>query len=138
MSTHSPVLIADDDQDDVVILRLAFQRAGLPNPLIVVRDGQQLVDHLSKLENSEAKNFPRLLLLDLKMPKLNGFDVLVWMAARDQLKELPVIVLSASSHEKDMEKARTLGARDYYVKPRTLGDLVQFVQEISVKWLKGI
>jgi CheY-like chemotaxis protein len=110
VSTNSsrPVLAAEDDEGDAVLLRLAFKRAEIPQPLIVVHDGQETIDYLSgnpPYADRSVYPQPALLLLDLKMPRLNGFDVLAWWAARPEWRDLPVVVLSSSSHETDIDRA---------------------------------
>ena len=96
MKTLPPILVAEDDPNNLMILRLAFQRARLRNPVVVVRDGQEVVDYLAHSANDGSESFPALALLDLKMPRLDGFDVLTWVASRPDIKDrLPVIVLSS-------------------------------------------
>ena len=140
-STHLPVLAAEDEESDVFILRLAFERAGVPNPLLVVRDGQEAVDYLQGNRPYTERlihPLPLLLLLDLKMPRMNGFDVLAWLATRPELSYLPVIVLSSSTLDFDMLKARQLGARDYFFKPTQLSQFVRVIQEIRTRWLSAM
>lgn len=103
-----PVLAAEDEESDVFILRLAFERVGVPDPLLVVRDGQKAVDYLQGHQPYTGRLIHPLplLLLDLKMPRLNRFDVLAWLATRPELSYLPVVVLSSSTLDFDMLKAR--------------------------------
>lgn len=78
---------------------------------------------------------PVLLLLDLKMPRLNGFDVLSWLASHSDFQDLPAIVLSSSWHDQDVLKARQLGARDYFIKPLQLSEYVKIIQGLKARWL---
>ena len=136
-----PVLAAEDDEGDAMLLRLAFKRADIPNPLVVVRDGHEAVEYLSGVapfEDRAAFPLPALLLLDLKMPRLNGFDVLDWWRAQTELRDLPVIVLSSSSHENDIDKARKMGAREYIVKPHGFAELTTLIQELGRRWLTAV
>ncbi len=138
MTKFAPILLAEDDDNDVFFVRRALQQAGLANPLIVARDGKEAVDYLEGAGpyNDRARHpLPGLLLLDLKMPLLNGFDVLTWLQTRPELGYLPVVVLSSSDHDLDMQKARQLGADDYRVKPSDFQNLVQIVQELHSRWL---
>jgi CheY-like chemotaxis protein len=133
-----PVLAAEDDEGDAMLLLLAFRRAGIPHPLIVVHDGQEAVDYLNgtaPYADRAMHPLPALLLLDLKMPRLNGFDVLAWWSARPDLCDLPVVVLSSSSHPSDMAKAREMGAREYIVKPHGFAQLSKLLQELCQRWL---
>src|SRR5947207_9652434 len=96
------ILVADDDENDIFFLRRAIARAGLSNPLFITNDGQEAIDYLEgrpPFDNRVLYPLPVLFLLDLKMPRVNGFDVLLWLATRPVLKEIPVVVLSSSCHE---------------------------------------
>jgi CheY-like chemotaxis protein len=132
------ILVAEDDENDVFFLRRALKRLGLPNELIVVEDGQQLVDYLSAngiYADRNAYPLPGLLLLDLKMPRKGGFEVLAWLNSRADLAELPVVILSSSAQESDIKKARELGADGYQVKPQNSEDLVEIVRQLHARWL---
>jgi CheY-like chemotaxis protein len=133
-----PILAAEDEESGRMILELAFQKARLPCPLVIVNDGQEAVDYLGGkgLYTDRASHpLPALVVLDLKMPRMNGFDVLAWLAERPGLKEIPVVVLSSSADELDMNKARQLGARAYFVKPYKLDELIKIVQQMQTRWL---
>jgi CheY-like chemotaxis protein len=132
------VLAAEDEETDAMLLRLAFQKAGVSCELFVTRDGLELVRYLNGDEAySDRARYPlpRLILLDLKMPHMDGFDVLAWLAQRPQFKDVPAIVLTSSSHDTDIERARRLGARDFLIKPHSLGDLVQMMHDLQTRWL---
>ena len=136
-----PILAAEDDEGDAMLLQLAFKKADIANPLVLVRDGHEAVEYLSGVapfEDRAAFPLPVLLLLDLKMPRLNGFDVLDWWGARTELRDLPVIVLSSSSHETDIDKARKMGAREYIVKPHGFAELTTLIQELGRRWLTPV
>ena len=138
MSGNRTILVADDDQNDVFFLRRAFQKSGLEHSVVHVSDGQEAIDYLrGDADYSDRARFPlpALLLLDLKMPKVDGFDVLHWLKARSDLKELPVVVLSSSSREDDIQRARSLGADDYRVKPADFEQLLLLAQDVSTRWL---
>ncbi len=135
----APVLVAEDEETDVFLLQRAFKMSGISHKLVVVRDGQEAVDYLSgKGAYSERVRYPlpSLILLDLKMPRMTGFDVLAWLATQPLLKKIPALVLSSSADESDMEKARQMGARDYFAKPHHFQDLVKLVQELHSRWLE--
>jgi CheY-like chemotaxis protein len=133
-----PILAAEDEESDRIIMQLAFQRANLRCPLVIVRDGAEAVDYLSgkgRYADRTAHPFPALIVLDLKMPRMSGFDVLAWLAMQPELKEIPAVVLSSSSDESDMAKAGQLGAREYFVKPHSLDRLIKLAQEMQTRWL---
>jgi CheY-like chemotaxis protein len=134
------VLAAEDEETDAFILRLAFEKAGVTNPLVILRDGQQIVDYLSGVppyDDRTAHPLPAVLTLDLKMPRMNGFDVLTWLRARPEFKALPAVVISSSSDAADMRRARELGAWDYFVKPHRLEDFAEIIQSLESRWLKA-
>jgi CheY-like chemotaxis protein len=96
------------------------------------------VDYLSGIPpygDRELNPLPALLLLDLKMPRMNGFEVLSWLATQPNLGHLPVVVLTSSSDESDIQEARRLGARDYLIKPHTTVELVELLQNLQQRWL---
>jgi len=122
-----PILIADDEETDRLIWKLAFEKAGLPNPLVFVSNGQAAVNYLA------GHTPPAMCLLDLKMPLLDGFDVLVWIALNKELRKLPVFVFSSSAPDDDIQKAKHLGARDFFIKPHQLAEQVQLIKNIHAR-----
>ena len=134
------MLLAEDDENDIFLVRRALERTGLPLELVIAHDGQEAVEYLTRNGTGPTQaGAPRLVLclLDLKMPRLNGFDVLNWLGNQGQLKDLPVVVLSSSSHEADIERARQLGAREYRVKPADFFQLVELLRELHARWVDG-
>ena len=137
---HRLILIAEDQPDDVFLMRLAFQKAAVANPVFVARDGQEAIEYLSgegPYANRRSYPLPHLLLLDLKMPRMNGFDVLEWLQAHPEFRKLPAIVLSGSNLDEDICKAKQLGAADFRVKPIGVENLITLVQELHTCWLNG-
>jgi len=135
-----PILAAEDEASDRMILEMAFQRAKSPCPLILVRDGQEAVDYLARKSHDADhadRGLPALIVLDLKMPRMSGFDVLAWLAEQPEFKGIPAVVLSSSADETDVRKARQLGARDYFVKPHSLDELIKIAQQILTRWLNA-
>jgi CheY-like chemotaxis protein len=135
------ILLAEDHPDDVLFMRLALQKSGLTNPLFVARDGQEVVDYLggeAPYADRTAYPFPSLLLLDIRMPRMDGFDVLRWLQEHPKLNELPIVMLSGSNLEVDMAKAKELGADDYRVKPHGIDNLVKLLHELHGCWLAGL
>jgi CheY-like chemotaxis protein len=128
------VLAADDEESDALLLQLAFGKVASPNKLVVVRDGQEIIEYLNgypPYADRDLYPLPSLLLLDLKMPRMTGFDVLAWLGEHPQFKELPAVVLSSSSHESGIEKARQLGACDYHIKPHGMPQFVQLIKRLT-------
>ena len=135
MARCAVILVAEDDENDALLLRMAFQRAALATELIVVRDGQEAIDFLNGENSDLSQAMPGVLLLDLKMPRVNGFEVLAWLGAQERYKDLPVVIFSSSSHESDVKKAREMGAREYLVKPHDFGDLIKILQDVHNRYL---
>jgi CheY-like chemotaxis protein len=118
-ATHpdSIILAADDDRDDADLLRLLLRKAGLPNPVEFFREGEELVASLSKLVQTSLKALrPLLCFIDIKMPSMNGHEVLRWIRAQPALDRLPVIMLSSSDHPRDIQQAAQSGAQCYLTK----------------------
>jgi CheY-like chemotaxis protein len=137
MSGDQLILLAEDDPNDVLLIQRAFQKAGFQNPLKVVRNGEQAIDYLSGNGNyADRKRFPLpfLLLLDLKMPGTDGFEVLQWVRAQGDLKRMLVIVLTSSNLQSDVDRAYDLGANSYLVKPVEFQEMVNMIQRFEVYW----
>jgi CheY-like chemotaxis protein len=138
MRLFPSILLADDDEDDLFLIQRAIQSARLLNPVQVVRDGEEAINYLAgegRYGNREEFPLPFLLLLDLHMPKQNGFDVLRWMRNRPELGEIKVAVLTSSSHERDYLQAMELGANSYFCKPGSLNEFVQLMLRLQGHWL---
>ena len=134
----SAILLVEDDEADILLLRRAFRNAHIANPLNEVRDGQAAIQYLSGEGDYADRTrypIPFLILLDLRLPKLSGFEVIAWMRDQPQLANLIVVVLTASDHVPDVTKARDLGANSYLVKPGNFEELVQMVKRIKGRWL---
>jgi len=138
MTSQPTVLVADDDANDVFFLRRAFQKAGLSCPIIEVPDGERAICYLSGSDGfADRTRFPvpALLFLDLKMPKVSGFEVLEWLQKHNGPPTIKVVVLSSSNLPGDMQKARALGAHDYRVKPADIDDMITMVKDVASRWL---
>ena len=134
------ILLVDDNDDDVFALRRALQKANTANPQQVVTNGRDAVAYLGgtgKYADRSQYPLPFLVFLDLKMPLLDGFEVLGWMREQPSLAGIVVVVLTGSDELKDHQRAYALGARSYLVKPPTPGDLQQVLQSMDSYWLRG-
>jgi CheY-like chemotaxis protein len=131
------ILLVEDDSNDTLLLQRAFRRAGLNNPLQVVSDGDQAVAYLNgvdKFGDRDKFPLPSLILLDLKLPRRSGLEVLSWLRneASEEVKALPVIVLTSSRLSEDVDQAYTLGANSYMAKPSGNYDgLAEMVRKIE-------
>lgn len=133
------VLHIDDDSNDALLLQHACAKAEAGFQLVSVEDGEHAMAYLKgEGEFADRNKFPlpALALLDLKMPRLGGFDVLQWIRAQKNILRLPVIVLTSSRHASDMEQAYALRANSYLVKPIGFDDLVELIRTIDRYWIK--
>jgi len=133
------ILVAEDDSADAFFLKRAFSKVGVPTSLHFVRDGQEVLDYLfgeGQFADRQAYPGPDLLLLDLKMPRVDGFQVLDWVRRQPRLKRLPVIIFSSSPLDKDINRAYDLGANSYLVKPHSTEDLVALVEKLKNYWIE--
>jgi CheY-like chemotaxis protein len=140
MASAHVILVAEDNDDDFVLLRCAFESAGLPHRLIGVGNGVDAVDYLFAevpYTNRSAYPFPDLLLLDLHMPVMDGFEVLAALKGRSQFRCLPIVVLSSVDDPLFIQEALKLGATDFLIKSISMADRVEMAQGLHSRWLKG-
>ena len=131
------ILLVEDDANEVFLFERAFRKAQLTNPLSVARDGQEAIDFLNRQGGSSDRTHhaaPRLVLLDLKMPRKSGFEVLEWVRQQPALKQLIVVVLTSSNLEADINRAYDLGTNSYLVKPGDFEALIQLVKTVTAYW----
>jgi CheY-like chemotaxis protein len=137
MPAQRGILLVEDNPDDVVLLRFALSRVGFTDPLIVAEDGRKAIDYLAGAVSAQGAQFalPRLVLLDLHMPQVSGLKVLQWIQSSPHLAPLPVVMLTSSCDSKDVEEARRLGARSYFVKPNDSGARLALAMILKDNWL---
>jgi len=138
MDEERTILLVDDSEDDLLLMRLAFQRAGFKAVLRVVRDGEEAIAYLEgepPYNDRACSPFPTLVLLDLNMPKKNGFEVLEWVRAQPDFRYLPIVVLTSSMRAGDVEEAFNLGVNSFLVKPAKMEDLVEMIRCLG-GWLR--
>ena len=136
MTTLGRILLVEDDPRDVELTLTALEDYKLANEVVVARDGQQALDYLrcQGEYSSRVKENPAVLLLDLKLPKIDGLEVLKEVRADERLKLIPVVVLTSSQEEKDMVRSYTLGVNAYVVKPVDFHEFINAVKELGVFW----
>ena len=135
MKRNPTILLAEDDENWVMLMKLAFAKAECDQPFQVFKDGEQTIKFLEKHKDKRANECAALLLLDLKMPRKNGFDVLEWAKEHKHCKRLLVVVMSSSSDRNDVNKAYDLGVNSYLVKPSGLDELVGIVRMLFGYWM---
>src|SRR5215813_9037611 len=138
--TPTPViLVAENNDDDFVLLRCAFESAGLPHRLIGVPNGVDAINYLYADEpftNRSAYPFPDLVLLDIHMYLMDGIEVLAAVKERFEFRQLPILVLSSVEDPEIMREALNLGAKDYLIKPITMEERIELVRALDSRWLK--
>src|SRR5215813_10869536 len=130
------ILMVEDDPKDVELTLTALEDYKLSNEVVVTRDGQEALDYLycrGKFRDRPAEN-PAVMLLDLKLPKVDGLEVLKQIKSDEQLKMIPVVVLTSSHEEQDMARSYRLGVNAYVVKPVDFHEFVNAVRELGVFW----
>jgi CheY-like chemotaxis protein len=141
MTPDDLVLVAEDNPDDALLLRRALQKAGIQARLKIVADGEEILLYLQGLgafANRGTCPMPSLIILDLKMPRKTGLEVLEWLAQNPHISVVPTIVLSSSNLEDDVRSAYNLGANTYFVKPTTFDELVETMRMVDAYWHKAM
>ncbi len=139
MTSHGAILLVEDNDDDVFLMKRSLAAAGVINPLFVVNDGAEAVDYLSgegKFADRVAHPLPAVVFLDLKLPLRSGHEVLAWIRSRPGLESLLVIVLTSSDEPSDLRRAYSMGANSYLVKPLSPAQLTSLAQAFKWEWLK--
>jgi CheY-like chemotaxis protein len=136
MTTLARILIVEDDPNDVELMLTALGEYNLANEVVVTRDGQQALDYLySRGEYQDRPNDnPAVMLLDLKLPRVDGLEVLQQVKADERLRMIPVVVLTSSHEEKDKVRSYKLGVNAYVVKPVDFHEFVNAVKELGIFW----
>ncbi|MGN6370305.1 MAG: response regulator [Phycisphaerae bacterium] len=136
-SPNDPILLVEDNADDVLLIRRAFARARILNEFRTVPDGEAAIDYLAgsgPYADRAAHPVPTLMLLDLKLPRKNGFEVITWARQHPEYRKLPIVVLTSSNQEPDISRAFSLGANSYLVKPVAFDDLLEMMKTVNFYW----
>lgn len=128
------VLLVEDNPDDVEIARRAFKKTDVVSDIILARDGQEVLDRLFGEEASPAR--PDLMLLDLNLPRVNGFEVLERVRASELYATMPVVVLTASARQEDVQRTYRLGANSYIQKPAVFERFTHLLEVLGEYWLE--
>lgn len=134
MSEQVELLLVEDNEDDIVLIEEAFAEAKLMNVIFTVRDGEEALAYLRQEGPYNHRRRPGLVLLDINMPKMNGFEVLQAMKADPLLQSLPVVMLTTSDREDDIVRSYTDGACSYIRKPMSLAQFAQVVKDFELYW----
>jgi CheY-like chemotaxis protein len=136
MSGLKRILYAEDNPKDVELTLTAFQECNLANEVDVVNDGQSVLDYLTfqGAYRTRAREYPAMVLLDIKMPRVDGMEVLKRIKEDDKLKLIPVVMLTSSREERDLAESYKLGVNAYVVKPIDFADFLRAVKELAIFW----
>jgi CheY-like chemotaxis protein len=135
---HDTILLVEDNPRDVLLIQRAFRKANVTIPIQIVEDGEVAVRYLSGEEPYSDRDrypLPMLILLDLKLPRKSGTEVLEWLRQQPKLKRLPVVVLTSSREYVDINQVYDLGANAYMVKPVAFDNLVEIVKTLNLHWI---
>lgn len=139
MNELSIILLVEDNPDDVMLLQYAFDKAGILNPLEVVADGDAAVDYIGRTGSyagREGQPGPDLILLDLKLPRRSGFEVLSFVRQHEPTRHTPVVVLTSSDQEADIRRSYERGANSFLVKPIGRDGLIDMASALKAYWIK--
>lgn len=136
MKSLGRILYAEDNENDIELTVAAFEDSNFANPIDIVRDGEEVLDYLfyRKQYKDRKKNVPILVLLDLKMPKLDGIEVLNIIRETEEYKNLPIVMLTSSQMEKDVIRSYELGVNAYVVKPIDFTEFMSTIKSIGHFW----
>jgi two-component system, response regulator len=138
MKRSNVILLVEDNPDDAELTLRAFRRSKILNEIVVVTDGAEALDYLfatGAYAGRDAKAKPEVILLDLKLPKIGGLEVLRRMRAEEQTRRIPVVVLTSSNEERDILSSYDLGANSFVRKPVDFGQFVDAAQQLGLYWL---
>lgn len=130
------ILVAEDDADDRFLLKKAFEETGVKEEVDFVENGMQLMEYLRKSQIAQQQRYPKLILLDLNMPKMDGRQVLKELKEDAEFKKIPVVVFTTSRNEVIVNKCYELGANTYIVKPVSFEALLKIVEQIRLYWMQ--
>jgi len=138
MEKDSTILFVDDSEEDRELMRYALNKAHVPNPVVELQSGEEAIHYLSgdgDFADRERYPLPCMIITDLKMPRVDGFELLEWLRLRPEFHRVPKIVLTASADDGDKVRAHKLGACAYFVKPAQLIQLVEVVRQMDDEWI---
>ena len=135
------ILLVEDDENDAMLVQMAFKKNNILNPVQWAKDGLEAISYLNG-EGSFADRrlypFPEVLILDLKMPRMTGLELLAWLRDHTEYRVIPTIILTSSQLDTDIEKAYGLGANTYMIKPASLEDLAKMVKAVHDYWALSV
>jgi CheY-like chemotaxis protein len=135
------ILVVEDEENDVMLLQMAFKKNHILNPIQWVKDGLEGIAYLNgegPYADRARYPFPEVLILDLKMPRMGGLELLEWIRDHPDFRVIPTIIMSSSRLELDIKRAYELGANTYIVKPSSFDELTRFARSVHEYWAIGV
>ena len=139
MNELSIILLVEDNPDDAELVQYAFGKAGIHNPLVIVTNGDAAVEYVGRTgayADRKDDTPPELILLDLKLPRRSGFEVLSFIREHKPTRHTPVVVLTSSAQDEDIRRSYEIGANSYLVKPIGRDALIEMVSTLKAYWIK--
>lgn len=136
--TSKFILLIEDNDDDIKLTEMAFKENNIKNKLVILRDGAEALDYLfskGNYSNRDTNEIPALILLDLKLPKIDGIEVLKQLRADNRTKLIPVVILTSSKEEKDLLLGYTFGCNSYVRKPINFNEFTDVMRQLGLYWL---
>lgn len=131
------ILLVEDDPNDVILVKRAMKKAEVKSKIKVVKDGEQAMDYLgggAKYENRKEYPIPDMILLDLKLPKKSGLELLEWVDNQPKIRRIPIVILTSSRENEDVNKAYDLGVNSYLLKPVSFDNLLEMMKITISYW----
>lgn len=131
------ILLVEDDYNDILLIQRAFRKANIQQPMNMVSNGDEAIAYLNRegeYADTQTYPIPKLVLLDLKLPRRSGLEVLEWINQQPVLKRLLIVVLTSSRENSDLDRAYNLGANSYLVKPVNFQDFVKLIELVDTYW----
>ena len=130
-----PIMIVEDNQDDELLIRRSLKSNGLLNELIVANDGQVAIDYLFPADGAEPGLMPGLILLDLRLPRVNGHEVLKRVRSEERTRRIPVVILTSTDEQEEVVVSYNLGANSFVRKPVKFEEFVSVVSDVGLYWV---
>jgi CheY-like chemotaxis protein len=135
------ILLVEDEENDAMLVEMAFRKNNISNPVQWTRDGVEAIAYLNGdgiYADRERYPFPEVLILDLKMPRMSGLELLAWVREHPEYRVIPTIIMTSSRQDPDVEKAYNLGANTYMIKPSSFGELAKMVKLAHEYWAVSV
>ncbi|HEX3025349.1 MAG TPA: response regulator [Chitinophagaceae bacterium] len=138
MDNETEIILVEDNPSDADLTIRALKKCNVTNKILHLKDGQEVLDYIfadGEWQETDADHLPRVILLDLKMPKVNGIDVLRKLKADERTKIIPIVVLTSSKEDPDIKECYRLGVNSYVVKPLAFDEFAKAVSQLGLYWL---